>query len=136
MRISTTFEQPKARGFTLIEVLVVISIIGVVVGLLLPAVQSARDAARRAGCVNHLKQVGLALHQFESVRGQFPPGSVHGPFPPAGVETTAAHGLWPFLLPYFEQQALFNQYNWSINFNAPANQFANNLPVESDLTST
>ena len=62
--------------------------------------------------------------QFEAGHGRFPPGAVFGPFPQAGVETTAAHGVWPFLLPYLEQQALFNQYNWSVNFSAPANHTA------------
>jgi prepilin-type N-terminal cleavage/methylation domain-containing protein/prepilin-type processing-associated H-X9-DG protein len=124
LRVTTIFPQPPERGFTLIELLVVISIIGVLVGLLLPAVQSAREAARRVRCVNNLKQAGLALYQFESAQGRFPPGAVIGPFPPAGVETTAAHGLWPFLLPYLEQQAVFNQYNWSIDFNGPANHTA------------
>jgi hypothetical protein len=86
--------------------------------------QQAREVARRARSVNNLKQAGLALHQFEGVNGRFPPGAVYGPFPPASVETTAAHGLWPFLLPYLEHQIVFNQYNWSIDFNGQANHTA------------
>ena len=101
-----------------------IVIITMLIGLLLPAVQQSREAARRAQCGSNLKQAGLALHQFEAVHGRFPPGAVLGPFPQAGVETTAAHGGWPFLLPYLEQQALFNQYNWSVDFSAPANHTA------------
>jgi prepilin-type N-terminal cleavage/methylation domain-containing protein/prepilin-type processing-associated H-X9-DG protein len=119
------FDNPvrrRRRAFTLIEVLVVIAIIGVLLGLLLPAVQKVLDAAARLSCGNNLRQAGLALHQFESTRGRLPPGAVFGPLPEAGITTDALHGCWPFLLPYLEQQALFNAYRWDVDFFDPANQ--------------
>lgn len=103
-------------GFTLIELLIVISLIGVLLALLLPAVQAARESARRAQCQNHLRQLGLAALEFESTHRRLPPGHL-GPAPPyrvttAGLITERDHqlvGLLPFLLPYIEQVALFNK---------------------------
>jgi len=87
------------KAFTLVELLVVIAIIGVLVALLLPAVQAAREAARRMQCTNNLKQIGLALHNFASTNGnQFPEGSP-GP---------AEHGLFTALLPYLEAQNIYD----------------------------
>jgi prepilin-type N-terminal cleavage/methylation domain-containing protein/prepilin-type processing-associated H-X9-DG protein len=100
-------------GFTLIELLVVIAILAVLIGLLLPAVQKVREAASRIRCANNLKQLGLALHNFENARGHFPPGA---------QRTPVEHGVFPFLLPYLEQPALANQYRWDVPFNDPANQ--------------
>jgi prepilin-type processing-associated H-X9-DG protein len=107
---------------TLIELLVVLAILGVSIGLLLAAVQKVRGAATRLSCLNNLKQAGLALHQFADDRGAFPPGSVAGPFPQAGIYTETSHGCWPFLLPYLEQEALFRQYRWDVDFFDLANQ--------------
>src|SRR5262249_30685620 len=108
--------------YTLIELLVVIVIIGILIALLLPAVQKVREAANRMACTNNLKNCGLALHNFERANGRFPPGAVIGPYLPAGVTAKASHGCWPFLLPYLEQQALYQQYNWNLNSNNSANQ--------------
>jgi prepilin-type N-terminal cleavage/methylation domain-containing protein/prepilin-type processing-associated H-X9-DG protein len=99
-------------AFTLVELLVVIAIIGMLVALLLPAIQASRESARRSQCQSYMKQIGLALLNFESARGNFPPGSVSGPFPAAGVADKSRHGWVVFLLPYLEQQSLYDQYRW------------------------
>jgi prepilin-type processing-associated H-X9-DG protein len=115
---------------TLIELLVELAIIGVLLGLLLPAVQKVRAAAARLSCANNLRQAGLALSHFESTRDHFPPGAVFGPFPEAGVTTDALHGCWPFLLPYLEREALFSQYRWDVDFFDLANQPAVATPLK------
>jgi prepilin-type N-terminal cleavage/methylation domain-containing protein/prepilin-type processing-associated H-X9-DG protein len=93
--------QKNRRGFTLIELLVVIAIIAVLISLLLPAVQSAREAARRAQCVNNLKQIGLAMHNYESSYSAFPQG-MRG----------CCWGSWLIpVLPYVEQSAMYNAWN-------------------------
>jgi prepilin-type N-terminal cleavage/methylation domain-containing protein len=98
------------HGFTLVELLVVIAIIGVLVALLIPAVQAVRESARRMDCSNRLKQLGLAAHNYHSTLKHFPPG-YHGPegnnpFPPDGAHFGQCFGLTAFLLPYLEEEAL------------------------------
>jgi prepilin-type N-terminal cleavage/methylation domain-containing protein len=103
-------------GFTLIELLVVIAIIAVLIGLLLPAVQAAREAARRAQCANNLKQLGLAVHNYLSSNNTFPPVVVL----PRVVTTQPWSGLTR-LLPYIEQTAMYNAINWGSDFEFTSN---------------
>ncbi|ODT97838.1 MAG: hypothetical protein ABS79_06885, partial [Planctomycetes bacterium SCN 63-9] len=110
----------KRRAFTLIEILVVISIIGVLIALLLPAVQAAREAARRAQCVNNLKQLGLALHIYEGTHLTFPPGYVSS-FNATGDDTGPGWGWAAMLLPQFEQTPLFTSINFNLAIEQPSN---------------
>jgi prepilin-type N-terminal cleavage/methylation domain-containing protein/prepilin-type processing-associated H-X9-DG protein len=115
----TTIRQ--RAGFTLIELLVVIAIIAVLIALLLPAVQAAREAARRAQCVNNLKQVGLALHNYESANGSLPWAFAVQIAPGSALGYDQALSCMGQLLPYFEQTASFNAYNSSLAYRTDAN---------------
>jgi prepilin-type N-terminal cleavage/methylation domain-containing protein len=106
---------PRRRAFTLVELLVVIAIIGILVALLLPAVQAAREAARRAQCKNNLKQIGLALHNYESARGVFPPGYTSAATTKNGPGTGPGWGWGAYILPYLEESALFQQIDLKSN---------------------
>jgi prepilin-type N-terminal cleavage/methylation domain-containing protein len=112
----------KPRGFTLVELLVVIAIIGVLVALLLPAVQAAREAARRSQCQNNLKQIGLAVHNYADVYAQaFPIG-----------EYSCCWGTWLVgVLPYVEQKNLFDRYQY---FGSVQNQAGNNFAQANSTT--
>ncbi len=106
----------KNRGFTLIELLVVIAIIGVLIALLLPAVQQAREAARRASCKNNLKQLGLALHNYHDSHNTFPPGWVYDPNRAAAQYGGNMWGWNAMLLPMLDQSAVYNQINFAVGF--------------------
>jgi prepilin-type N-terminal cleavage/methylation domain-containing protein/prepilin-type processing-associated H-X9-DG protein len=107
-------QRRPGGGFTLIELLVVIAIIAILIGLLLPAVQKIREAAARMTCMNNLKQLGLAMHNFESTNGGFPPCRVNNP--PAFPNIRGQHTWAPFMFPYIEQQPLYDRYNFGVNF--------------------
>ena len=106
---SPSVRRPATFGFTLVELLVVIAIIGILIALLLPAVQAAREAARRMQCSNNQKQVALAFHNFHSAFGHFP----HGQNKPLAIILNSEidkHGWFPLILPYVEQNALHEEF--------------------------
>ncbi|WP_020465970.1 DUF1559 family PulG-like putative transporter [Singulisphaera acidiphila] len=119
--VSVSPPSPRTSGFTLIELLVVIAIIAVLIALLLPAVQAAREAARRAQCTNNLKQMGLAVANYESATGTLPPGSFWAASGTGPGKT--ADGFSPFvmILPFIEQANAYNLVNFSLSYKNPAN---------------
>ena len=136
-RVGRPYRRPL-HGFTLVELLVVITIIGVLVALLLPAVQAAREAARKLQCGNNFKQVGVAMHAYHEAHGSFPPGDIStyalsSPCVAAPPGLRAGYCGWgwgTFILPYVEQQAVYDRFDFSGDtdtYNSPGNP--NNLVV-------
>jgi prepilin-type N-terminal cleavage/methylation domain-containing protein len=121
----------RKRGFTLIELLVVIAIIAILIALLLPAVQQAREAARRTQCKNNMKQIGLALHNYESTHQRLPQGTFLGGVAAAGTISNST-GPIPHMLPYFEQTAMYTLFDFNVEVNTHVNNQAarqQKLPV-------
>ncbi|QDT66990.1 DUF1559 domain-containing protein [Calycomorphotria hydatis] len=127
--------SPKAlrRGFTLIELLVVIAIIAVLIALLLPAVQQAREAARRSQCKNNLKQIGIALHNYHDTHRAFPPGSIGWSFTASSTDGDGSSGpgnapqmntMGPLvmILPFIEQAAIYERLDFEESYQNPVNR--------------
>jgi len=136
----------KRKAFTLIELLVVIAIIAVLVGLLVPAVQKVREAANRMSCQNNMKQLGIAMHNFQTTRGYFPAAAVTTATTNKSTLAMAArmgvtapnvkHGWSIFILPFIEQDNLFKQYNLALDWSNAANQMVRETPVKTYLCPT
>jgi prepilin-type N-terminal cleavage/methylation domain-containing protein/prepilin-type processing-associated H-X9-DG protein len=145
MRIRLAFREQRVvamdrphSAFTLVELLVVIAIIGVLVALLLPAVQMAREAARRAQCTNNIRQVGLAIHNYESTFSRLPTAGQGTDFSTSPPSTTFdQQSLFTVILPYVEQGNTFQRFDLSFAYNAaPQNIAAAKQPISSFVCPT
>ena len=112
----------RRRGFTLIELLVVIAIVATLIALLLPAVQQAREAARRTSCRNHLKQLGLALHNYAEAHRTFPPGYLYKPNTATSPTSNGTGFGWgAMVLPFLEQSQIYGEFDWNLPLYDSAN---------------
>ncbi len=136
--IRSSFTRRVKRGFTLIELLVVIAIIAVLVALLLPAVQQAREAARRSSCLNNLKQIGVGMHNYQSNHSVFPPGYVssHLATDPICEDLGGGWAWASYILPEMSEQPLFESINFYVNVEHPVNQTCRVKTVRSYLCPT
>ena len=118
----------RKAGFTLVELLVVIAIIGILIGMLLPAVQAVREAARRTACSNNMRQIGLALHNFESAQNRLPDGWLAAD--PSDPLSESGWGWSARILPELEQATLANQIRFDLAINAPEQGKSPSQPLE------
>lgn len=116
-----------ASGFTLVELLVVVAIIGILMAILLPAVQAAREAARRMSCSNNLKQIGLAVDNFEGAHRRYPPSRIIFTEPTSGRKTV--NGLLTLILPFIEETNIAEFYDYEKGFDHADNQSAVNMAI-------
>jgi prepilin-type N-terminal cleavage/methylation domain-containing protein/prepilin-type processing-associated H-X9-DG protein len=128
----------RKHGFTLIELLVVIAIIGVLIALLLPAVQKVREAANRTQCANNLHQIGIALHNYQEVNGMFPTGGEGTILLDTGGAQSwfDTHSTWTMLLPYLEQEDAYKLFDLSLPYNVgsrPKNRLAAKTEIKTLL---
>ena len=121
---SKTRKSKSQHGFTLVELLVVIAIIGILIALLLPAVQAAREAARRMQCTNNLKQLGLALHNYHITERSFPPSAGWSDVAPPVM----TKGFLVPLLPYLEQQTIYDRLDQTRWGNATNFELGKQIP--------
>ena len=133
MRIQRRTHLADRRGFTLIELLVVIAIIGVLVALLLPAVQAAREAARRLQCVNNLKQFGLAIANYESAQGSYPMGFSAWSKAYDNCATYFGHSWMNYTLPFLEGGAPYDSINFGRAYNSTTQFTAWRLKINTAL---
>ena len=126
----------RARGFTLIELLVVIAIIAVLIALLLPAVQQAREAARRTQCRNNMHQIGLALHNYHDTHSTFPPAGIAGngsSTAPCYTSDSYMQSGWALLLPFLDETAIYNAINFSKAYHVAGEAAANTTAYAQQL---
>lgn len=133
--------QVRRAGFTLVELLVVIAIIGVLIALLLPAVQQAREAARRMSCSNNLKNLALGIHNYHDIFGSFPPGFIDADFNPPSFSTSGGqdggYSWQTLILPMIEQSALHSQFDFTVHvYGSTGGSHGGSVPSNHNAVST